>query len=170
MVVTKPRIKYQLLARLIITFFIFSLPAAGTAMSIFDAGKACIASAIKVQVIKNGEPVRNAHVIREVDWHNVGKESDSATTDSEGVFELPALYMRSITRSLLPLEFVATTQIKLDVGGEIYEILYAAKRTEAPNDEFGGKQGVFKCDLNQVEEELHRFGASILDTRCTFNL
>ncbi|MET4696871.1 DUF6795 domain-containing protein [Endozoicomonas lisbonensis] len=133
-------------------------------MSILDAGKACIASELSVTVTHNGKPVRGAKITRQVEWDNVGEKSDSTTTSASGEFKLPALYMRSLVRSILPLEFVASTLVQIDIDGEYTEILYAVKRSEEPGVEFGGKT-VLKCELSR-DESTHRFGASLLSTRC----
>ncbi|WP_439135837.1 DUF6795 domain-containing protein, partial [Pseudomaricurvus sp.] len=72
-------------------------------MSIFDAGKVCTFSKVSGVILRGGEPVSGARVIRETDFQS--KRRDEAVTDDQGYFEMPSLFERSIT-SLLPQEFV----------------------------------------------------------------
>ncbi|WP_281648671.1 DUF6795 domain-containing protein [Parendozoicomonas sp. Alg238-R29] len=137
-------------------------------MSILDAGKACIASAIKITITQNGVPIQNAEITRSVDWDNVGEKDDATVTNSAGEFELPALYMRSIIRSILPLEFVASTLVQVHVDNESHRLFYAIKRSEEPNVEFGGEPAVLRCELSD-DESLIRFGGTLIKTRCSWN-
>ena len=138
-------------------------------MSILDTGKACIASELKVTITKNGQPVQSAKVTRNVEWDNVGSKEDSTITDEHGTFMLPAVYMRSLTRSLFPLEFVAKTLLNIEIDGSVQRIFYAVKRSEEENNEFGGVPGILTCELSH-EEELKEFGATLIKTRCTWNI
>ncbi|WP_133060629.1 DUF6795 domain-containing protein [Parendozoicomonas haliclonae] len=137
-------------------------------MSILDAGKACVASELKVTITQNGAPIKDAKITRKVVWENVGDKDDATTTSATGEFSLPALYMRSVTRSVLPLEFVAKTLVQVEVDGEQHRLFYAIKRSEEENNEFGGEPGILTCELNN-EEELKEFGATLIKTRCTWN-
>ncbi len=135
-------------------------------MSILDTGKVCVASEINVVVTRNGQPITNATVQRYIEWEGVGEQRDSAVTDDTGAFILPAVYMRSLKHGLLPEELVATAQITVETEGEVHEIMTIVKRYHKENAEFGGKKQFF-CELNNAPR-MARFGASILETRCTW--
>lgn len=84
-------------------------------MSIFDVGKTCVFSVVKARLTKGGEPLKNTRVIRRWEWNNL--REDSATTDENGYFELPAVFEKSISR-MLPVEIVIAQGLYVVAGGE----------------------------------------------------
>ncbi len=85
-------------------------------MSFFEVGEVCTFSAIYGVVTKEGQPVKNAKIVRGVDYQS--KSQDETDTDEYGRFSMPALFERSITR-FLPQEFVVGQSLLIEEGGEL---------------------------------------------------
>ena len=85
------------------------------AMSVFDIGKTCVFSEVKVKLMRNGEPLKNTKVIRRWEWNAL--KQDTATTDSNGYLEFSAIYEKSISR-LLPIELVIAQGIYVIENGK----------------------------------------------------
>lgn len=128
---------------LISVIFLFSVKV--YAMSIFDAGKVCTFSAISGVILKDGEPVSGATVIRTTDYQK--EKTDKTETDEKGYFEFPARFERHIV-NFLPQEFVVGQSIVVIDGGQEYKIWGGAKRKREENSESRGKPLVVTCELN----------------------
>jgi hypothetical protein len=140
------------------------LPIPGVAMAIFDAGKACVFSAVEGVLTLNGEPVKGATIMRKVEWQR--EDSDATVTDEKGYFRFPAMYHRSVMK-LFPAEFVASQDIIAIVDGKEYFLWHTTKREPGENAELQGTQLNFKCELSNEPRFDHSYDASI-ETICTW--
>lgn len=131
-------------------------------MSILNAGRVCVFSAVKAQLTQNGEPLKNAKVIRRWNWNSENEEA--ATTDENGYFEFPAVFERSIAR-FLPIELVVAQGLFVVVNGEEQPFWSNSKREPEENAEYGGRPFNVTCELNDEEELIKDFGSLML-TMC----
>jgi hypothetical protein len=137
----------------------------GVAMSVLDIGKVCAASEIDAVITIDGKPVSGVEFLRTVKWHDVGEKTDRATTDNDGRLHFPALYMRSVSRQVMLMEFISEVTVNAVIENKDYELLYAIKRLPEENKEYGGEARVFRCELKE-EQTLTEFGANTLETVC----
>lgn len=132
-------------------------------MSFLNPTNTCVFSEVKARLLLNGEPVRNAKVIRQWEWHK--RRSDEAVTDDEGFVTFPAVYESSITR-LLPAEIVIGQQLSVMVGDQM-RIFWTNVKVEAEeNSEYGGKEFNVSCELSDEDETTREYG-SIMLTMCS---
>lgn len=149
----------------ILAFFLFATEL--KAMSIFDAGKACTFSSISGVILKNGQPVKQAHIKRETDYQSV--YSDETTTDENGHFALPPLFERSIS-NLLPQEFVVSQKITVTTKeGETHVIWDGIKRKKEENAESDGNPIVVSCELNAENKTIFTQDQPFT-TKCEWNV
>lgn len=132
------------------------------AMSILDVGKVCVFSEVKVQVTRDGEPVRNARVIRRWEWGRLKEET--TTTDDQGYFSFPPVFERSLAR-LLPVELVIGQGLYVVENGVEERIWTNSKREPEENAEFGGQTIEMTCELSDEMVLYDEFG-SLMHTRC----
>jgi len=135
------------------------------AMSIFDVGKTCVFSSVKVQLLQNGKPVVNAKVSREWNW-NSSKE-DESTTNADGYVTFPAVFESSVSR-LLPIEIVITQHLSVNINGEELVFWTNAKRKPEENSEYGGAEFDAICELSEEEVLVEDYGSLML-TKCKLN-
>ena len=136
------------------------------AMSVFDIGKTCVFSEVKVKLMRNGEPLKNTKIIRRWEWNAL--KQDTATTDSNGYFEFPAIYEKSISR-LLPVELVIAQGVYVIENGEEKKIWSNSKREPEENSEFHGRPIVMSCEITD-EMKIHREFDSIMNTLCKWEI
>lgn len=146
------------------TLFSISCSNKGASMSVFDIGKACVFSQVKGQVTFEGKPVSGAKIVRIAKWQK--EETDETMTDSEGNFELPPMYHRSVVK-LLPAEFVTSQRLMVIHDNKEYGIWFTTKRAPEENSELNGKPLAFKCELTDEPRFDHSYRASI-KTICTW--
>lgn len=132
-------------------------------MSFFNPGKTCVFSEVKAQVTLNGEPVKNATVIRRWEWKELREERTK--TDDQGYFEFPAAYESSIMR-MLPIEIVIGQELFVKVEGEEKRIWVHAKRSPDPNSELKGRSLNLSCELSNPMKTHGNFG--LLQTLCSW--
>jgi hypothetical protein len=131
-------------------------------MSIFNTGKVCLFSKISGVVTYQGKPAANALLIRTV---NLSRDKiDKTWTDENGYFEMPAVFVRTITK-LLPQEFAAQQVIDVDFDGEQYNIWSGVKRIPEENAEARGESLVVRCELTQ-ERTLKQVNSGPIFSRC----
>ncbi|SEA23656.1 DUF6795 domain-containing protein [Microbulbifer marinus] len=121
-------------------------------MSIFNAGKVCTFSSISGVILRDGKPLQDVTITRTTSYQK--EKSDQTKTDSDGFFELPAMFERNVM-SLLPQEFVVGQILKVTVDGEEITIWDGVKRSKEENSEARGKPIAITCDVgseNQVIE------------------
>lgn len=135
----------------------------GFGMSIFDAGKSCVFSAVNAKLTIDGTPLAGVTVHRTSDWQKEVKET--TTTGDDGSFEFPALYQASASKFVPFSEFVAAQSIVVELEGEEYEIWSNAKREPKEDTELGGKPINITCELNDELRLVEDFG-SLLVTNC----
>jgi len=124
--------------------------------------KTCVFSAIKARITFNGEPVKQAKVIRKWEWKELREENTQ--TDDHGYFEFPAAFESSITR-LLPVELVIAQGLYVVVDGEEKKFWSNSKREPDENAEFNGKPIALICDLTD-EMQIYRDFGSRMNTLC----
>lgn len=137
----------------------------GFGMSIFDAGKVCTFSKVSGVILREGKPVAGARVVRETDYQS--KHRDETVTDSEGYFEMPSLFERSVT-SLLPQEFVVGQTLKVEVAGEEQKIFSGVKRKKEEMTESRGEPFNITCELTDEDVAFYIDGNAFV-TRCTWD-
>lgn len=133
------------------------------AMSIFGAGKTCVFSQVNVRLVLNGEPVKNAKVLRSWEWNK--RKSDESFTDENGNVSFPPIYESSVSR-FLPIELVIGQQLAVDINGEQKVFWTNSKREPDINSEYAGKNFKALCELTNEEELIEEYG-SLLVTMCT---
>ncbi len=132
------------------------------ALSLFNIGKTCVFSEVRLQVLSNGEPVANALVTRQWDWND--RKKDENKTDENGIVTFPAIYESSVSR-LLPTELVIGQQLSVSVNTEEKVIWTNSKREPEENSEFGGKTFDVVCELTDEEVLIEDYG-SLMVTMC----
>ncbi|UZJ45655.1 DUF4198 domain-containing protein [Marinimicrobium sp. C6131] len=133
-------------------------------MSLFDIGKVCVFSEFKARVTVNGEPLKNAVVIRRWEW--LEPQQDRTTTDENGYFTFPAAFERSIMNRALPIELVIAQGIYVETEGEVKKIWSNSKREPEENAELGGQPINLSCELTNDMKITRQYG-SIMNTLCT---
>lgn len=134
-------------------------------MSVFGAGKTCVFSQVDAQLTYNGEPLKNARVIRRWEWNELKEEE--TLTDDNGRFQFPAVFERSITR-FLPVELVIAQGLYVVVDGEEQKFWSNSKRKPEENSEFKGKSISLVCELTN-EMKSYRESGSRMRTLCTWD-
>lgn len=129
---------------------------------VLGVGKTCVFSSVKIQILKNGKPVKNAQVIRRWEWNKPGE--DKALTDDHGNFSLPAVYESSVSR-LLPIELVISQSIYVVDDGEEKRIWLNPKRDPEENSEYAGKSIDLVCELSEENVLVEDYG-SLMVTMC----
>ncbi|WP_347331535.1 DUF6795 domain-containing protein [Marinimicrobium locisalis] len=133
------------------------------AMSFFNPGKTCVFSAVKAYVTYNGEPVKNATIIRRWEWKE--EREERTQTDEHGYFEFPAAYESSVSR-MLPIEIVIGQELFVVVDGTEKKIWAHAKRSADENSELKGREMKLSCELNEPMKTYGDYG--LLQTLCSW--
>ena len=141
---------------------VFMLVQKVEAMSIFDIGKTCVFSEVKVRLLLDGKPVAKAKVTRKWDWNK--QHSDHNFTDEQGRVSFPAVYESSVSR-LLPMELVIGQQLSVQINGEEKVFWTNSKREPEINAEYGGAPFVAECELQKDEMLIEDYG-SLMVTMC----
>ncbi len=131
-----------------------------------EAGKVCLFSSMSGVITLDGEPVVNARLVRTVELSSPGV--DETTTDSQGYFEFPAVFKRTITK-ILPQEYASNQDIMVVHDGKQYRMWSAVKRTPEENSESRGKPLVVKCELNS-QETMIKVNNSPIFSLCTWDV
>ncbi len=152
--------------RFIIIFLLVTL-LGGTAVGLTDIGKVCVFSAISGVVTLNGQPVAHAKLVRTASKER--EHQDETTTDENGYFSFPAMYERSIAK-FLPMEFVASQEIRVEYKGQTYKLWSGVKRKPEENTESRGKPLVVQCQLEMVDSEYISVDGSKFFTLCTWDV
>lgn len=135
------------------------------AMSLFDVGKTCVFSEVKVRLFKDGEPLKNVKVIRRWEWNEL--KEDSTVSDDSGYFEFPAVFEKSVSR-LLPMELVIAQGLYVVENGEEQKIWSNSKREPEENAEFDGKAIDLVCEMTN-EMKIYKDFGSRMRTLCTWS-
>ena len=80
-------LKPSMVSYLVLPLLLFTSALEASSMSIFDAGKVCVFSAISGTLLKDGKPVAGAKLVRSAEWQS--KKQDETVTDEQGYFEFP---------------------------------------------------------------------------------
>lgn len=135
-------------------------------MSLSDIGKVCLFSKISGVIKLDGKPVQNAKLVRTVSLGNA--QTDETTTDENGHFEMPAVFVRTVTK-YLPQEFVADQKIYVHYQGKQYRMWSGVKRRPEENSESRGKPLIVECELN-AEEKMVIINNSPIFSLCTWDV
>lgn len=138
----------------------------GANMKVSDVGRVCLFSKMSGVIKVDSIPVSGLKLIRAVDYS--GLKSDETATNSEGYFEFPVIYDRSI-KKLLPQEFSVSQSIVAEYEGKEYKIWTAVKRIPDENSESRGKELIVECELNQ-EERLIKVNNSPIFSLCVWDV
>lgn len=133
-------------------------------MSLFNLGKACVFSKVRGTVTRNGEPIVEATIIRDVTWQKNSK--DRTSSDTNGDFVFPAIYHHSLMK-YMPAEFVAHQTITIIHNDKTYLAWETTKRETDENAELGGKSIHLKCELAN-EPTVKYEGRRGIDGICTW--
>ncbi len=150
--------------RIVLSFALFLFVSTGVT-EMLGIGKTCVFSSVKMQVIKSGEPVRNAQVIRRWEWNELKEEK--TVTDEHGYFSFPAVFESSVSR-LLPIELVIAQGIYIIDEGEENRIWSNSKRKPEENAEYGGRSIDLICELKDEKVLIEDYG-SLMVTMCQLN-
>ncbi len=150
----------------LLVFFLLFFSFGEQVMSMSDLGKVCLFSNISGVILIDGKPVENARLVRTVDLS--GKETDEVITNAQGEFEMPAVFVRTITK-YLPQEFSSSQEIVVHYKNKEYRIWSAVKRKPEENIESRGKPLVVRCELNS-EETMIKVNNSPIFSLCTWDV
>lgn len=125
--------------------------------------KLCVFSEVTGVVTSDGRPVEGAVVERSWSWVSGEPRTDTVTTDARGRFAFPALFARSMMRSILPMEPVVQQRIMIRHGDEEYVGYDFVKRNYDENGEFGRPLDL-ACGLEASLDGEHFYGVCSLET------
>jgi hypothetical protein len=112
-------------------------------------------SAVQGQVLLNGQPVAGARVERSWVWKRPDDvASDSALTDAEGRFSLPAVVDKGWLTGLFPHEAQIKQTILIQHSGRSHKAWMASKRNYDANGELAGKPIRLRCRLEAEPGEV----------------
>lgn len=134
------------------------------AMSILSPTKTCVFSEVNARLTMNGEPLKNATIVRRWEWNKLREQT--TTTDESGYFEFPAVFETSVTR-MLPIELVIAQGLYVIVDGEERKFWSNSKREPEENAEFQGRPISLMCELTN-EMKINRDFGSRMHTLCTW--
>lgn len=123
--------------QLLILLLLFGMIPLGNAMGFFDAMTVTLFSEMKGVITQGGEPVSGAVVTRTAIPNNDKTYTDSATTDSAGVFSFRKLEANMFLK-LLPTSIVVSQKVVISYQGNQYLAWQA-----------GNTNGVDKGELNE---------------------
>jgi hypothetical protein len=112
-------------------------------------------SAVQGQVLMGGQPVAGARVERSWVWKKPDDiQRDTAVTDAEGRFSLPAVLDKSLFGGLFPHEPLIKQTILVDHGGRSHKAWMHSKRNYAAEGELGGRPIRLRCRLEAEPAEV----------------
>jgi hypothetical protein len=120
-----------------------------------EMGKMVLFSSVRGRVLLADKPVPDAAIEREFRW--AWKEesgTDSATTDANGEFALPAIVRSSFLGSFLPHEPMVRQTILIKHSGKTYKAWMFDKGNYRDNGELQGRPIVLTCRL-ETEPQHH---------------
>lgn len=124
--------------------------------------KLCVFSDVEGVVRVGGQPVADALVVRSWSWVSGEPRTDSVRTDAQGRFTFPAIYERSLLRSILPVEAVVKQRILIRRAAQEHVGYDFVKRNYEPNGEFGRPLRL-SCDLGGSLDGEHFYGVCVLE-------
>jgi hypothetical protein len=125
---------------------------------------AVIFSRVQGRIFFNGEPVRNAKVIRRYTYDVPDAIEDACNTDENGNFELP-LIERKNEKVKLMTQFVVHQELYVVFGGKEYNIWLHGKMNRGENSEYGGHFKIMSCEIAQDLKRIE-VGGNVVLTNC----
>lgn len=135
-------------------------------MSLTDIGKVCLFSEMSGVLTINGKPASNVRLVRTAKWQT--EQRDETMTDEHGHFHFPMLTERTVAK-FLPMEFVASQDIRAFHDGAEVRIWGGVKRVPEENAESKGKPLVVTCDLT-AEEQYIEVSGGLVFSRCEWDV
>ncbi|MGQ9427034.1 DUF6795 domain-containing protein [Gilvimarinus sp. F26214L] len=123
-----------------------------------------VASPLDGVLMKDGQPLANAKIIRTLRWN--GNEEGLTTehyADSRGAFSLPA-HEEELQLSMLD-QFAANMTLDVEEDGQMYELWYNNKFSPELYSETEGKVVGLTCDVSD-DEIAFNIGVNKIMTRC----
>jgi hypothetical protein len=112
-------------------------------------------SAVQGQVLSNGQPVAGARVERSWVWKKPDDvATDSAVTDAEGRFSLPAVVDKGWLAGFFPHEAQIKQTILIHHAGRTHKAWMTSKRNYEANGELGGRPLRLSCRLETEPREV----------------
>jgi hypothetical protein len=128
----------------------------GHAMSLFS--KNVLFSAVKGQVLLNGQPVSGAEVERSWEWAwNSSKGEDKVKTDASGRFAFAAVAQSAGTSKFMPHEPVVFQNVVIRHQGKSYVAWQFTKHNYDDNGELKGKALSMHCELSKAPVDNGRY-------------
>jgi hypothetical protein len=123
-----------------------------------------IASPMEGVLLKDGEPLANAKIIRTLRWNSNDEGVTSEFyTDDNGFFFLP-VHEETLTLGKLT-QFVASSELNVETSEGIVELWYNNKFSGELYEETDGPTPNLVCDIQESEIAFHA-GTSKIMTRC----
>jgi hypothetical protein len=123
-----------------------------------------IFSPLEGVLMRNGQPLANTKIIRRLRWNgNDEGLMEEFTTDDQGRFSLP-VHEEALSLGMLG-QFVSSTKLEVDIGGQILDVWYNNKFEEGLYAETNGPITDLVCDLD-FEEIVIKAGLSKIMTIC----
>ena len=126
----------------------------------------CLMSAVSGQLVKDGQPLPNTKLVRELSYvYKDGFHTDEATTDAEGNFNFPAVFENKKRFVFLNM-FSVGQSIKVDE-----DIIWIGSKTEPEENSEGRGESVYlDCNLENKEMTTTRIDVSIYHTTCHWDV
>ncbi|MGN0922547.1 MAG: DUF6795 domain-containing protein [Cellvibrio sp.] len=130
----------------------FLLAQGGHAMGFFSKPKHCVFSAVSGHLTLNGEPVKNARLVRTGQLgHAKSEVTDEAITDENGYFEFPDMYQSASEFGGLAAFVITQTITLLKDDGEDVRIWLGSRRDGLQGAENRHKPWHLECELSNQE-------------------
>lgn|GEM_PF-837168 len=121
---------------------------------LFKSYNVQLSPAVRGQVLKDGEPVPNVRIIRELTYEK--EYLDQTRSDGNGHFQLPAKWIRSRIPGRMFNETRIRQIIDAEKDGQSYLLWYTNTPSIAPEHNVVEKLDSLSCDLSN-SEKLHHF-------------
>ena len=142
----------------------------GHAMGFFNKPKHCVFSAVSGHLTLNGEPVKNARLVR-TGWlgHAKTKVSDEVATDEKGYFEFPDMFQSASEFGGLAAFVIGQTLTLHKQDGMEVSIWRGSRKDGVVGGENRQAPWYMSCDLSS-EERLYMVNDSGYFTICDWDV
>lgn len=139
-------------------------------MGFFSKPKHCVFSAVSGHLTLNGEPVKNARLVRTGQLgHAKSEVTDEAITDENGYFEFPDMYQSASEFGGLAAFRIFQSIVLIQSDGHQQEVWRGVKRDGARGAENRQNPWVMTCELSNPEKMFVVDGAGYF-TICSWDV
>ena len=135
-----------------------------------DLERICLMSAISGQLMRAGQPIKNARVKQSVSRvYNEGFVEKETLTDEQGYFEFPAIFEDKKPFVMIPSFSIGQT-LTVYEDDEEHDFWIGSKRDGLENTESKGKQLEVLCEMNAEEKNQVFIDESFYLSHCKWNV